>query len=210
MGTRWKVIGTAVVALAMGGCAAMSDEECMAADWSAVGYEDGARGYTAERFSNHRRACGKHGITADFGAWQAGREQGLVEYCQPGRGYDIGVSGGRYYGVCSADLEPDFLEAYHAGHHLYTLRSNVSRATSAIHAREQELEEVEAEIRSKEAALIARETKVEDRVLLLADLKELSERTGELQVEIQLLYEERARHQAELDNYQATVVGFTY
>ena len=210
MSRKWKVIGATVVALALSGCASMSDDECMAADWSAVGYEDGARGYTAERFSNHRKACAKHGVTADFGAWQAGREQGLVEYCQPGRGYDIGVSGGRYDGVCNADLEPDFLEAYNAGHHLYTLRSNVSRATSAIQDRERELENVEEEIRGKEAALIASETTTEDRVLLLADLKKLSERTGELEVEIQVLYEERARYQVELDNYQASVVDFAY
>ena len=210
MNSKWNVIGTAVVALAVSGCATMSDEECTVADWSAIGYEDGARGYTAERFSNHRKACAKHGVTADFGAWQAGREQGLVEYCQPGRGYDIGVSGGRYYGVCSAELEPGFLDAYNAGHHLYNLRANVSRASSAIHSKEQELANVEEEITTKEAALIAPATTVEERVLLLADLKALAERTGELDVEIQVLYEERARHQAELDNYQARVVALGY
>ena len=208
MKTKWNVIGATILVLAMSGCASMSDEECLATDWSAVGYEDGARGYTAERFSSHRKACAKHGITADFGAWQAGREQGLVEYCQPGRGYDIGVSGGRYYGVCSPDLEADFLDAYNAGHQLHTLRSNVSRASSAIYAREQELENVQDEIRDTEAALIAPETTVEDRILLLADLKELSARTGELEVEIQVLYEERAHYMAELGNYQARVVDF--
>ena len=152
----------------------------------------------------HRKACAKHGRKRrTFAAWQNGREQGLVEYCQPGRGYNVGVSGGRYYGVCSVDLEPDFLDAYNAGYHLYTLRSNVSRASSNISAKERELEKVEEEIRAKEAALIAKETTMEQRVLLLADLKELSERTGHLEAEIQVLYEERARYQVELDNYQA-------
>ncbi len=200
----------ALAALALSGCASMSSEECVATDWSAVGYEDGARGYTADRFTKHRKACAKHGVTADFAAWQNGREQGLVEYCQPGRGYNVGVSGGRYYGVCSVDLEPDFLDAYNAGYHLYTLRSNVSRASSNISAKERELEQVEDEIRAKEAALIAKETTMEQRVLLLADLKELSERTGHLEAEIQVLYEERARYQVELDNYQASVVDFGY
>jgi hypothetical protein len=210
MNTNWKLIGAAIAALAISGCASMSDEECMATDWSAVGYEDGARGYTTERFSRHRQACAKHGITADFGAYQAGRDQGLVEYCQPGRGYDVGVSGGRYYGVCSADLEQDFLDAYNAGYHLYTLRSNVNRASSAIAMKERELESVSKEMRSKEAALISKETTTEQRILLLADLKDLSERTGQLEAEIQMLYEDRARHQAELDNYQASVVDYGY
>lgn len=210
MNTKWKLIGAALAMVVVSGCAGMSDEECLATDWSAVGYEDGARGYTAERFSRHRTACAKHGITADFGAYQAGREQGLFEYCQPGRGYDVGVSGGRYYGVCSVDLEPDFLDAYNAGYHLYTLRANVNRANASISARERELESVEDEMRSKEAALIAPETTTEQRILLVADLKELSERTGELETEIQMLYEDRARAQAELDNYQARVVDYGY
>ena len=208
MKTKWNVLGATLAILALSGCASMSSEECAATDWSAVGYEDGARGYTSERFSKHRTTCAKHGVTADFGAYQAGRDQGLVEYCQPGRGYDVGVSGGRYYGVCSADLEQDFLDAYNAGHYLYTLRSNVSRASSRIASKERELKNVNKEIRNKEAELIDRETTTEQRILLLADLKELSERTGKIDAEIKVLYQELAQYQLELDNYQANNVGY--
>jgi len=210
MNRKWIVIGTALSALAMSGCASMSSDECMATDWSAVGFEDGARGYTTERFSKHRKACAKHGVTADFSAYQNGREQGLVEYCQPGRGYNVGVNGGRYYGVCSVDYEADFLDAYNAGYHLYTLRSNVNRANSSINAKEREVEKVAKTMRSKEAALIDGETTTEERILLLADLKELSERTGKLEVEIRDLYEQRARYQVELDNYQVSVADYGY
>ena len=205
MKARMNVFVAILVMLVISGCASMSSEECIVTDWSAVGYEDGARGYTSDRFAKHRKACAKHGVAADFGTWQQGRERGLVEYCQPGRGFDVGVSGGRYNGVCSIDLEPAFLDAYNAGYHLYTLRSNVNRANSAIHARERELENVEDEIRQNEAALIDSETTTEQRILLLADLKDLSERTGELEAEIRELYADRARYQAELDNYQASV-----
>ena len=210
MNAKWNVLWAVSAMLIMSGCASMSGEECVATDWSAVGYEDGARGYTGERFSKHRKACAKHGVTADFAAWQRGREQGLVEYCQPGRGFNVGVSGGRYYGVCSVDLEPDFLDAYNAGYHLYTLRANVNRANSSIGAKERELESVHDEMRQKEAALISSETTTEERILILADLKELSERTGRLEAEIQVLYEERARHQVELDNYQVAMADYGY
>ena len=207
---KLNLLGAAIAILVLSGCASMSSEECVATDWSAVGYEDGARGFTSERFSTHRKACAKHGVTADFAAYQNGRDQGLVEYCQPGRGYNVGVSGGRYYGVCRADQEQDFLDAYNAGYHLYTLRSNVNRANSRINGKERELENVHDEMRSKEAALIAEETLIEDRILLLADLKELSERIGRLEAEIEELLVERARSQAELENYQATVVDYGY
>jgi hypothetical protein len=184
--------------------------ERVTSDWEAIGYEDGARGYTTDRISQRRKACAKHGVTPDFTAYKSGRAQGLVEYCQPGRGFDIGSNGGRYNGVCSVEFEADFLDAYNAGYHLYTLRSNVNRANSSINAKERELERIEDEIRQKEADLISSETTTEDRVLLLVDLKDLSERTGQLEAEIQDLHEQRARHQVELENYQVAVTDFGY
>jgi hypothetical protein len=210
MNTKLEVFGAALTILVLSGCASMSSEECVATDWSAVGYEDGARGYTTEAFSKHRKACAKHGVTANFGAYQNGREQGLVEYCQPGRGFNVGVSGGRYHGVCDVDLEADFIDAYNAGYQLYTLRANVNRASSSISAKERKLEAVHEEIRAKEAALISSETTTEQRILLLTDLKDLSERTGRLEAEIQELYEIRARHQAELEHYQVAVADYGY
>jgi hypothetical protein len=153
MDKRWNLIGAALVLLGVSGCASMSSEECIATDWSAVGYEDGARGYTSDRFAKHRNACAKHGVTADFGAYQNGRDQGLLEYCQPGRGFDVGANGGRYYGVCPVNEEADFLDAYNVGHHLYTLRRNVNQANSAIGSREKELKAVKKAILNAEAEL---------------------------------------------------------
>ena len=210
MNMKFKVIGAALATLIMSGCASMSSDECMTADWTAIGYEDGSRGYTTDQFSKHRKACADHGVTPSFTDYQAGRERGLEEFCQPGRGFNVGASGGRYYGVCSVNLEPDFLDAYNAGRHLYTLESNVRNASSSISSKENELKQIDEDIRKKEAALIASETTIEDRVLLLADLKRLSERTGELANEIEHLYEERARHRLELENYQASVASYGY
>ena len=172
----------------------MSGDECATSDWSAVGYEDGSRGYTTERFSSHRKACAKHGITPDFGAYQTGRTGGLVEFCQPTRGFNLGASGGRYNGVCSVEQEEMFLDAYRVGQQLYTLRSNVNNANSQIYNKERELENIEVSVGNKEALLIGAETTTEDRVLLLADLKRLSERTGELEAKIERLIADRARY----------------
>ena len=206
----WNPILLVLLVAGLGGCASMSSEECMTSDWAAIGYEDGARGYTTQRITDRRKACAKHGVTLDFAAYQEGREQGLVEYCQPGRGFSVGSSGSRYNGVCSVALEPDFLEAYNAGYHLYTLRSNVNRATSAINAKENEIDRIKEDMRLKEAALISDETTTEERVLLLVDLKDLSERTGQLEAEIQDLYEQRAFSQAELDSYQVALLDAGY
>ena len=204
------IAGILLVVAGLSGCASMSGDECLTSDWEAIGYEDGARGYTSDRLGQRRKACAKHGVTPDFAAYQSGREQGLVEYCQPGRGFDVGVNGGRYNGVCDVNLEADFLDAYNAGYHLYSLRSNVNRATSRINSKENELERIDETIREKEALLIAKETATEERVLLLADLKDLSERTGELEEQIKDLYEQRARYQVELEQYQVAVLDHGY
>lgn len=196
--------------LLLGGCASMSADECATSDWSAIGFEDGSRGYTSDHFGNHRKACAKHGITPDFQAYQQGRTDGLVEFCQPSRGYNFGAAGGHYNGVCAIDLEPDFLDAYLAGQQLFSLRANVNSANSQIYAKERELEDIEQTVVNAEALLIAAETTTEERVLLLADLKRLSERTGELEVEIEQLVADRARFQQNLQQYEQTVAAYGY
>lgn len=188
----------------------MNESACLTSDWSAVGYEDGSRGYTSEKFGSYRKACSKHGVTPDFRAYQAGRDEGLVEFCRPSRGYNLGVSGGTYHGVCDAAMEEEFLDAYRVGHELYSLRSNVNSANSQIAAKERELEKVRGSISAKESALLAPETEVQDRALLLADLKELSERTGELENEIDELIAARARHEIALADYEQTVAAYGF
>lgn len=207
---KWTGILLSLLVIGLAGCATMSGDECATSDWTAVGYEDGSRGYTSERFGKHRKACAKHGITADFEAYQQGRSQGLVEFCQPGRGFNLGVNGGQYNGVCSVELEADFLDAYRVGQQLYTLRSKVSSANTQIHNKKHELEDIEDQITHNEALLIGDQTTTEDRVLLLADLKRLSERTGELEIEIEALIADRARHEQNLQHYEQTVASYGY
>ncbi len=196
--------------VALGGCASLSEEECALSDWHTIGFEDGSRGYPAERIGDHRKACAKHGYVPDFAAWEAGRNEGLALYCQPARGFNLGSAGGQYQGVCPADLEPQFLDGYRAGVELYNLRSNVSAANGRLQARQGELAATRDAMREKEALLIARETTPEDRVLLLADLKELAERAGELETEIDALIDERARHEERLAAYQASLAYSGY
>lgn len=207
---RFRALILAAAAAAAAGCAGMSEEECAMSDWHTIGFEDGSRGYPADRVGVHRKACAKHGYAPDFAAYQAGRDEGLSLFCQPSRGFNLGAGGGRYHGVCSADLEPEFLDGYRAGAELYNLRSNVSSASGRLHAREQELEETRELLREKEALLIARDTPAEERVLLLADIKELAERAGELEAEIDLLIDERARHEERLAAYEASLAHAGY
>ena len=107
-------------------------------------------------------------------------------------------------------MEPEFLDAYRVGQRLYTLRSHVSSASSQIYNKEQEIESIEHEVRDKQALLISEQTTTADRVLLLADLKHLSERIGELESDIDALIADRARHEQELYHYEQTVSAYGY
>ncbi len=210
MNRKWANLLTILAVVGLSGCASMSAEECMVSDWSAIGYEDGSRGFTSDRFTQHRKACAKHGVAADFQAYQQGRKQGLREFCQPGRGFTVGVNGGRYNGVCPAELESDFVEAYNAGYKLYSLRAAVNNANAAIHAKEGELKWAEDRIIAIGLELINSETTTEQRVLLLAELKETSERTGQLEAEIEQLVVERALAEQDLQYYEQSVVAYDY
>lgn len=203
----WMVVA---VASLLGACASMSPEECANSDWRAIGYEDGARGHSSESFGGRRKACAKHGYKADFDAYQEGRREGLVEYCQPLRGFQVGANGGQYYGVCNAALEGGFLEAYRIGSQLYSLRSAVNSANSAIYGREAELERTKKNILDREAALIAKETPTEERIIILAELKDLAERTGEIETEIDNLVADRAAAEVELRNYEQQIAEYGY
>ena len=202
--------GMVLAIAALSGCASMSSEECSNSDWVAIGYEDGSRGYTTDKFGSRRKACAKHGVTADFKAYQEGREEGLVEFCQPSRGYNLGVSGGTYYGVCDVAMEEEFLDAYRVGSQLHSLRSNVNNANSKIYSKEAELKRTRENIRDKQAELISDDVTPQDRLLLLTDIKELAERAGELEAEIEHLVADKARHEHELKDYEQTVAAYGY
>jgi hypothetical protein len=211
MSMKLRMAGTSLVALlVLNGCASMSADECVISDWHTIGFEDGLRGYTAERLGDHRKACAKHGVSPDLRAYQAGRDEGLQQFCQPSRGFSLGENGARYNGVCAGYLEPQFMDAYRSGYHLYNLRSNVSSATYQIDAKKRELDDIKEKIRSTEAALIERNKTTEERILLLADLKDFSERTGQLESEIYMLIDDRARHEEQLASYQAGLADAGY
>ena len=72
--------------LVLSGCASMSAEECLTADWQAIGYEDGARGAPVSAVTPRRQACAKTaGVQVDMTAYMTGRDMGLVEFLPPGK-----------------------------------------------------------------------------------------------------------------------------
>jgi len=207
MNLRTAGILTMMSLLGLSGCATMTADECVMSDWHTIGFEDGARGYTADQLGNRRKACAKHGVAPDFESYQAGREEGLRQYCQPSRGFSLGSSGSNYNGVCPGYLEPDFVDAYNSGHRLYTLEAQVSSANNQIGNKRRELDHTKDRMRAAEAELISADTSIQDRVMVVAELKDLSERTGQLEAEIDQLIAKRAKSEQRLARYQSTIAA---
>lgn len=196
-------IALALMALfAMQGCATMSQEECLAGDWYAIGFEDGAQGRNADRIGKHRKACANYNVTPDLVAYQEGREKGLREFCRPQTGFAVGQRGHSYSGICPADLEPAFVAAYQEGKHLYSLRAQVNNTTRMLALRKEELHDLEKDLVHVAAAVIDSETTGEERAILLIDAKDMARRRGELEHEILHLERDQAVFQDRLANYE--------
>jgi len=107
----------AVAALAsLGGCASMSKNECMAANWEDVGIRDGASGRPEEYLIQHSKACAKVNVVPDRGAWLHGREQGLDRFCVPYRAYQLGEYGGGFdVAICRNYDQDRLVNAYEQG-----------------------------------------------------------------------------------------------
>lgn len=104
---------------AAAGCATLSVEErtafCTNTDWYRYGVNDGTLGVPSSERGGMIADCAELGRPVDVIAYQAGRAEGLSEYCTVESGYEVGLSGRGYRNVCPPDLQPDFLQGYAQG-----------------------------------------------------------------------------------------------
>ncbi|MEM8772658.1 MAG: DUF2799 domain-containing protein [Pseudomonadota bacterium] len=190
-------------AFAASACTGVSKEECVTADWGAIGYEDGVAGRSVSSVSNWRSVCAKKaGVTVDMAAYRAGRDEGLRHYCRASNGYAVGSRGGGYAGVCPADIEQPFLAAYEAGHHLWSLENAVSSIAGRIRQAQYDLRDVEHRIAETEIALISPGRSATDRVALLAELKYLAEERAGIERKLDALSFDQARAEDDLALYR--------
>jgi len=183
----------------------MGREECLTVDWHAVGYEDGVTGYSGDRIGKHRKACAKHGVTTDLAAYQAGREEGLREYCVPANGFKLGSRGGDYAGMCPPDLDPAFADAFQSGRQLYTLESRLTNVVYEFEATRYSLRKAESDMATSSARAISSQATAEERAHALDDVKRLGERIGRLKAEITQLEVQRVNCERDLEDYRATM-----
>lgn len=188
--------------LALGGCSStsMNKAECRTADWRAIGYEDGARGRSADTFGARRKACAEHGVAANFDAYLGGHGEGLAVFCRPQNGYRLGSNGYRYSGVCPADLEQGFRTAHADGYGLYERRKARDDIARELQRGKRRVKKVEKLIVERTSALAAPGLAPAQRTNIAVEIKQLAEEKAELHQHIrQLEYD----HSVATEDYEA-------
>lgn len=159
MHRRGRYLGLFVLPLLLAGCTTLSEGQCMAGDWYAIGQRDGMHGLERARLFKHGEACAQYGTQPDVRAYDAGRREGLTHYCTPRQGFVEGKEGRSYRGVCPAVVERGFMAAFDDGR--------------AIHDAREALEDVEREMHAKQDRLDDKDTTDKERELLRRDLRRL-------------------------------------
>lgn len=125
-----------LLTLLLGGCAVMTPEECLRADWYVIGVQDGQQGEPLARLDQRAEACTEARVTPDTNRYLAGRAQGLVGYCQIERAARLGLSGQPYRGVCPVGVDAEFRRRHTVGWDLYQAR----KAVDGLDSRRRNLE----------------------------------------------------------------------
>ena len=120
------------VAMLLGACASMDKAQCVNANWTAIGMEDGARGRTLDRLGERRRACAEHGVQPDAERYAAGRNEGLKSFCTYDQGFRAGRGGNAYNSVCPEPAARDFLAGYERGREIYGLQKRLDEVNADI------------------------------------------------------------------------------
>lgn len=144
-----SVLACFIAATALAACATplMTEAECLAGDWYAAGLEDGAAGRRIDALDERAGLCAAVGAAPDARAYADGRDAALLRLCNSASGYEFGLEGRQYYGVCRPDLEPDFLGGYLLGRRLYGARALRADAEdnygTALYSLDYELDQIE-------------------------------------------------------------------
>ena len=155
MSRLFVVCAALLGALVLASCATLSQEQCEAGDWRAIGFNDGADGRPADRLSSHIEACSEYGVPVDNALYQSGRAEGLGVYCRLDNAERTGTSGERYYGVCEGALGVAFARIHAAGNDIYRMEAELNSIDSEIDSKLAQLRR--GDLSQEEVARVTRE-----------------------------------------------------
>lgn len=133
------LIGLGIL-LIMGGCATLSEDQCKAGNWNAIGRNDGVSGMGTSRLASHQKACSEYGININTSEYNVGYNEGLTVFCTTENGFEQGKSGKNNARVCPGNLQVNFDKGYYEGKKIYDLETAIKAAETEIDRLNQEIE----------------------------------------------------------------------
>jgi hypothetical protein len=190
---------TLALALALQGCASLTPEQCMRADWRQIGLADGVGGYGATRANDHAEACAKHGVQPDLNAYLSGRAEGLLSYCQPASGFSLGRMGAPANAAeCAVHLRPAFTEQYRRGSEIHAIESELRHHETGLQSNNWQIRRNEERISRIRGELARKDLPADRRTGLLTEYEQLAHQTNHLGRQSAFLYSEMRRLQFHL------------
>ncbi len=137
-----SLVSVTAVLVLLAGCESMSVSECKVADWSRVGYSDGAAGTPSNRLADYVEDCGKAGVSPVAGAYRQGWDVGIQRYCTAANGWREGTLGrSGKESVCQGQAGfSGFARYLDAGLKVYRTQEQLQRNNSELVRLQKELE----------------------------------------------------------------------
>jgi len=195
----YRLLTVSMLIIVINGCATMSKDECMVADWRAIGYEDGSRGFSEQQFSEHRKACAEYGVAANFDRYQDGHRDGVKSYCVPRTTFRLGSNGSSLNPVCTTVPGGPLIRAYNQGREVYKVKSEKAEVDRLIRALSDEVSDLEHEMAANEEVIIADSTSPSIRKELLEQNRAIERIIADKIAEREDLYPESDRLQRKIN-----------
>ena len=198
----YRLTGLLVI-VGLSGCATLSEEECRVGDWRTIGFEDGSVGKDVRDIGQHREACADYGITVDLDAYRQGHEEGMVVFCQPASGFELGTSGQPFIDSCPEELRSEFYAAFEDGNRVFKLRRDLNYRQQELERSQQLILEMDEETKKLEADLVSGEGSADDRQAWLARIDRIKRFQRRVEDDIKGLQAAIDHREGEIDYIEA-------
>ena len=190
-----------VATLLLSGCASISKEECLVADWYAMGVTDGSQGRALAAFRDYQADCAKHQLSSDFEQYQAGHQQGVVNYCVYSNGVTLGRQGNNFNILCESERFEDFQEGYFQGQQLHQMENKLAKLRRDMAAIESRIEQNQQQLKDNQASIIDENSTKTQREELLKDNDRLRREIRRLKTDLGALVELEEETDLEISHY---------
>lgn len=127
-------------------CETISESECVAGNWSDLGYRDGVDGRSRSRIAEYVKQCGEYGERVNRSVYLNSYETGLTHYCIYDKGFSLGENGSSYNSVCQGEGAAQFRAGYDNGYAKYELRKKYNEFEYDINKLEEHIEDIKAKL----------------------------------------------------------------